>query len=154
MKKYFLIITLALFTLGMSMTSCSKDDDDPVVDPRDQYVGTWNSKEIGSITIYSEGSSIGTSPIDKSSTISISKTGEKSLIIDEKYFIVNDNNLSSDTESFTQTEDGVNIVGTATYTGLLGSNTISINTSITGTWSSEDGSTGNISGTSVITLTK
>ncbi len=75
-------------------------------------------------------------------------------MIDGKLFFVNGNNLSSDPESITETDNGVVIVGTATYSGKLSSNIITINSSITGTWSNSNGANGNLSGTSVNTLTK
>ncbi len=157
MKKYFLFLVLGLMSFGMTMTSCTKEKkkEDPVaVDSRDAYVGTWNYKEIGSVTLYYSGSSIGTVPIDTSGTNKVSKSGNSGLIIDGKLFTVNDNKLSSDPESITETKNGFNIVGTATYTGQLGSNMITINSSVTGTWSNSNGATGNFSGTSVRTLTK
>ncbi len=156
MKKYFLIAIIGLLFVGTTMTSCKKEEEEPepVVDVRDQYVGTWQSKEIGSLTIYQNGSSVGTVPIDTSGSVEITKSGEKSLIIDGKLFVVNDNKLSSDPESVTETDNGVNMVGTATFSGQLGSNVITINSSITGSWSNSNGASGNYSGTTVRTLTK
>lgn len=155
MKKYFLISIIGLLFVGTTMTSCKKEEEPaPVVDVRDQYVGTWNYKEIGSLTIYQNGSSVGTVPIDESGSVEVTKSGEKGLMIDGKLFVVNDNKLSSDPESITETDNGVNLVGTATYTGQLGSSMITINSSITGTWSNSNGASGNYSGTSVRTLTK
>ncbi len=153
MKKYFLVSIVGVLLIGTTLMSCKKEDD-PIIDVRDQYLGTWDSKEVGSLTLYYNGSSIGTVPIDESRSVEITKSGEKGLIIDGKLFIVNDDRLSSDPESITVTENGVNIVGTATYSGQLGSNIITINSSITGTWSNSLGATGNLSGTSVRTLTK
>ncbi|RLD40200.1 MAG: hypothetical protein DRI86_15680 [Bacteroidetes bacterium] len=75
-------------------------------------------------------------------------------MIDGKLFVVNDNKLSSDPEIITETDNGVNMVGMVTYSGQLGSSMITINSSITGTWSNSNGATGNYSGTSVRTLTK
>jgi len=155
MKKYFLIAVIGILSLGMTMTSCSKDDDDaPAVDVRDKYVGTWNSKEIGSLTLYSAGAAIGTVPIDETSTVNVSKSGDKGLTIDGRLFIVNDNRLSSDPESMNETDDGVNIVGTITNSGQLASNLITINGSVTGTWSHSSGTSGNLSGTTITSLTK
>ena len=156
MKKYFLMAVIGLLFVGTTMTSCKKEEEEPAptVDVRDQYVGTWNYKEIGSITLYQAGSSIGTVPIDESGAADISKSGENGLMIDGKLFFVNGNNLSSDPESITETDNGVVIVGTATYSGKLSSNIITINSSITGTWSNSNGANGNLSGTAVNTLTK
>jgi len=75
-------------------------------------------------------------------------------MIDGKLYVVNDNKLSSDPESFTETDNGFNMVRTATSSWQLGSGVITINISLTGTWSASDGSTGNLSGTAVQTLTK
>jgi len=146
--KYLMIGVI--FVNLISLNGCMKED----IDPRDQYVGTWQYKEIGNITFYYAGESIGTSPIDDKGTASISKSGENGLMIDGKLFTVNGNRLSSDTENITETDNGNNIVGTVTYSGQLGSSIITMNSSITGTWSNYSGVTGNFSGTSVRTLTK
>ena len=149
--KFLKFLMLGLLFVSLSgLTGCKKND----IDPRDQYVGTWQYKEIGSLTLYYAGESIGTVPIDETGTANVSKSGENGLMIDGKLFTVNDNKLSSDPESVTETDNGVNIVGTATYSGQLGSNIITINSSITGTWSNSNGATGNFSGTTVRTLTK
>lgn|SRR5690554_2640723 len=150
MRKLFLFI--AVVTLGFT-TSCSSDDDNNT-DPRDKYVGTWQSKNIGSLTIYHNGESIGTAPIDETGTMVISKAGENNLNIEGKIFTLNGNSLTTSPESFTQTQDGVNMVGTAVYSGQTGSEIITINSDITGTWSHTNGNTGNFSGTAVWTLTK
>jgi hypothetical protein len=138
-----------LFVSLAGLSSCKKDN----ADPRDQYVGTWQNKETGSVTVYYAGESV-TVPIDETGTANISKSGENDLMLDGKLFTLNGNNLTSNPESVTQTANGVNMVGTATYSGQLGSNIITINSSITGTWLDSNGKTGNLSGTVVNTLTK
>ncbi len=149
--KYFRFLMVGLlFVFLTGLTSCKKND----VDPRDQYVGTWQYKEIGSLTLYYAGESIGTVPIDEKGMSNIIESGESNLIIDSKSFTVNGNKLSSEPESVTETDNGVNIVGTAIYSGQLGESIITINSSITGTWSNSNGATGNFSGTSIKTLTK
>ncbi len=145
----FLMVGLLFINL-FSLSSCTKDD----VDVRDQYVGDWQYKETGSLTLFYAGQSMGTVPIDETGKSVVSKSGENDLVIDNLVFTVNGDKLSANPESITQTDDGVNMVGTATYSGQLGSNIITINSSITGTWSYSSGQTGNFSGTVVIILTK
>ena len=149
MKK--LLLFIAVVTLGLA-TSCSKDDDN--IDPRDKYVGTWQSSTIGSLTLYQHGQSIGTVPIDETGTSNISKSGENSLNIGGIIFTVNGNSLTANPESITQTQDGVNIVGTVIYSGQLSPEIITINSDITGSWSNNQGASGNLSGTIIILLTK
>lgn len=138
------------FVLLIIISSCKKED----TDVRDQYLGTWQYKQTGSLTLFQNGQSIGTIPIDENGTMDISKSGENDLLIGERIFTLNGNKLTSDPESITKTNNGVNIVGTAVYSGQLGSNIITINSTVTGSWSNSNGATGNLSGTEVYTLTR
>lgn len=149
MRKLFLFIAVA--TLGLA-TSCSSDDDN--TDPRDKYVGTWQSKTLGSLTVYHNGEPTGTIPINETGTTVISKSGENNLNIGGKIYTLNGNSLTSNPENVTITQDGVNMVGTATYSGQGSSEIITINSDYVGTWSHSNGNTGNFSGTVVMTLTK
>lgn len=149
MKKLLLFIAVATFGLT---TSCSSDDDN--TDPRDRYLGTWQAKTTGSLTLYHLGESIGTAPMDGTGTSVISKSGENSLNIDGKIFTLNGNSLTSNPESITQTQDGVNMVGTIVSSGQLSSEIITINSDITGSWSNSYGGNGNFSGVLVTILTK
>jgi hypothetical protein len=150
MKYIKLLFVGLLFVGSTAITSCEKDD----VDIRDQYVGIWQYEQIGSLTVFQNGQSIGTVPIDESGTANISKSGENELLIDGQLYTVNGNKLSSDPESVTLTDSGVNLVGTAVYSGQLGSNIITINSTITGSWSASSGDTGNFSGVVVVTYTR
>lgn len=150
MKFFKLLITGVLFLSLAGVTSCKKDN----VDVRDQYVGTWQYKQTGSLTLFQNGQSIGTVPIDEKGTSYISKSGKSDLLIDQQVFSLNGTKLTSDPESITQTGSGVNMVGTAVYSGQLGSSILTINSSITGTWSNNNGGAGNFSGTIVQTMTK
>lgn len=150
MKIFRLLLISFLLVNLISLTSCEKEE----IDPRDEYVGTWNYSRSGSLTFYHNGQSIGTSPINENGTMSISKSGENDLIIGGQTFTVSGTHLSSDPQSITRTNDGVNIVGTSTDNGTLGSNIITINSSITGTWNNSNGASGNFSGSMTITLTK
>jgi hypothetical protein len=153
MKKIKFLTLMLVGLLVVSLSSCSSDDG-ATQDPRDQYVGTWSFNETGSVTLFQNGQSIGTGPINESGTVVISKSGENALSIRGTNFIVNGTNLSSNPENFSDTTDGINIVGTATYSGTLGSNLITINNSIVGTWNTSGNLSGNLSGTSVTTLTR
>ena len=140
----------------MSLSSCSNDDDDDnkVIDIRDQYVGTWYSATSGSLTLYQNGQTVGTVPINESNTVTISKSGSNALLIDGTSYIVNGNNLSSNPTPVIENSDGVNIVGTAVSNGTLGSNIISFNEAVTGTWNATTGASGNLSGAVIKTLTR
>jgi hypothetical protein len=134
------------------LSSCSNDDESQ--DIRDQYVGTWNYNALGSATLFQNGQSVGTVPLNETGTVSISKSGSSALIIDGKTYIVNGNNLSSNPTPITQTSDGVSIVGTELSDGTLGSNIIVLNSSLTGTWNTASGASGNLSGSGITTLTR
>lgn len=153
MRRLRFLVLVLIGSSIISLTSCSKDDD-TVEDIRNQYVGTWNYTELGSLTLYHNGQNAGTVPIDTNGSMSITKSGENDLIINGKRFTVSGTHLSSDPESITETTDGVNIVATYTRNGTLGSNIITINSSITGTWNNSYGASGNLSGSTTTTLTK
>ncbi|KAB1157941.1 hypothetical protein [Flavobacterium luteum] len=152
--KQIKFLTLLLLALSfISLSSCSKDD---VVeqDVRDQYVGTWSSTSIGSLTLFQNGQSVITKPVNESGSISITKSGTNALIIDGTSYIVNGTNLSSNPTPVNVNSDGVNIVGTALSNGTLSSNIISLNDAITGTWNETNGASGNLSGNIITTLTR
>lgn len=148
MKVFKVIFISFLFVNLLSLTSCSDDD----IDIRDQYVGTWKYNSNGSFTIYHNGES-STSPINDSGTRTISKSGKSHLMIGDKLYLVNDSRLSSDPESFSETNYGVSLVGTITEKGILGDGVITINGSITGTWNG-NGASGNFSSSMRAILTK
>lgn len=149
------VLYLAVILLGIGFSSCEKDEDDAkITDTRDQYVGSWSYNEIGNLTLYQAGASVGTAPIDKSGSYDVLKSGTNGLLIGSKLFFVNGSSLSSDPESVNDTDNGFNMVGTETASGQLASNVITINSSITGTWSNSNGASGNFSGSAVSTLTK
>ena len=152
MKKTFFKTGLVLVIALLAM-SCSKDE---IVnqDARDQYVGTWSSTSSGSLTLYQNGQSVGTVPINETATVTITKSGSNALLIDGSSYIVNGNILSSNPAPVNENSNGVNIVGTAISNGNLGSNIIILNDAITGTWNATNGATGNLSGTVIRTLTK
>jgi hypothetical protein len=147
---------LTLLFVGLSftaLTSCSKDEA-VNQDARDQYVGTWNAVSTGSLTLYQNGQSVGTAPINKTAVVTITKSGSNALIIDGTTYIVNGNNITSNPTPVNDNSDGVNIVGTGLSSGTLSSNIISLNDAITGTWNTTAGASGNLSGNVITTLTK
>jgi len=148
MKKVLLFVAIAIFGL----TSCSSDDNN--TDSRDKYVGTWQSKTSGSLTIYHNGEPTGTIPINETGTTEVSKSGENNLSIGGQIFTLNGNSLTTNPKNTTITQDGVNMVGTETFSGQVSSEIITINSDYVGTWSHSNGNTGNFSGTVVTTLTK
>lgn len=150
--KFFTLLLLSLSFFALQ--SCSNDDGAQVVqDPRDQYVGTWSKTETGSVTLFQNGQSVGTVPVNDSGTITISKSGNNSLIIDGTTYTVNGTNLTSPPTPITDNSNGVAIVATVNSNGTLGTNII-LNNTITGTWNNSNGASGNLSGTSVTTLTR
>lgn len=154
MKKLKFLTLLLVGVSFFSLQSCSKDDVPQVAqDPRDQYVGTWNSISSGSLTLFQNGQSVGTFPINDNGPVTISKSGSNSLIIDGKTYTVNGNNLTSPPTPVTEKANGVVIVATENSNGTLGSNII-INNTVTGTWNNSNGASGNLSGSYVTTLTR
>ena len=149
--KYFKLFTLITIIFSLiNLSSCKKEE----VDDRDQYVGTWNYQVTGALTLYSNGQSIGIMDLDDNGSLDITKSGESDLMIDGELFTVSGSNISMQPLTETSSEDGVTIIGTQTGSGVLGSNTISINLSITGTWNASDGTSGNLSGSYTMSLTK
>ena len=137
----------------ISLSSCSNDGDGNQ-DARDKYVGSWNSISSGSLTLFQNGQSIGTVPINETNTVSISKSGNNALLINGTTYTVNGTNLSSNPQPLTETSNGVNIVGTTVSNGTLGSNIIILNGAVTGTWNETTGGSGNLSGSVISTLTR
>lgn len=153
MKKIKFLTILFVGLTFMALTSCSKNDDG-IKDARDQYVGTWNAVSTGSLTLYQNGQSVGTVPVNKTAAVTITKSGSNALIIGGTSYFVNGNNLSSNPSPVNENSDGFNIVGTALSSDTLSSNIISLNDAITGTWNTTAGASGNLSGTVITTLTK
>ncbi len=152
--KQIKFLTLMLVGLTfISLSSCSNDGDGNQ-DARDKYVGSWNSISSGSLTLFQNGQSIGTVPINETNTVSISKSGNNALLINGTTYTVNGTNLSSNPQPLTETSNGVNIVGTTVSNGTLGSNIIILNGAVTGTWNETTGGSGNLSGSVISTLTR
>jgi hypothetical protein len=152
MKQIKLLFLMLVGLTFFSLTSCSNDDE--ASDPRDQYVGTWNTTTTGSLTLFQNGQSVGTVPLNESRTVTVSKSGSNALIIDGKTYTVNGNSLSSAPTPVTENSNGVTIVATENSNGTLGSNIINLNNTITGTWNATTGASGNLSGSAVTTLTR
>jgi hypothetical protein len=153
MKKNKFLTLLLVGLSFIALSSCSADED-AKQDIRDQYVGTWRSTSTGSLTLFQNGQSIGTAPLNETGTVSISKSGSNALKINETTYTVNGNYLSSNPQPLTETSNGVNIVGTTVSSGTLGSNIITLNGAVTGTWNNANGASGNLSGSVVTTLIK
>jgi hypothetical protein len=108
----------------------------------------------GALTLFSNGQTIGTIPVNDNSTITISKSGTDKLIIDGVTYFVNGTNLSSNPSPLTESSNGVNVVATVISNGTLGSNIINLNENITGTWNATNGTSGNLSGNAIGVLTR
>jgi hypothetical protein len=146
--KSFTLISI-IFTL-INLSSCKKEE----VDDRDQYVGTWNYQETGALTLYSNGQSIGTLPIDDNGSLEITKTGSSDLMIDGTLCTLSGSNIIVPAETATSSEDGFTLILTLTGSGVLSSSIITLNFSYTGTWNSDNGMSGNLSGSTTMSLTK
>jgi hypothetical protein len=154
MKKSFLIVIIGMLSLGMSMNSCTSDDD-ANVDARDQYVGAWVMVSTGSVNFVEDGSIVGTTTADESESVNISKSGENDLLIDERIYSVNGFTLTSTPKIIS--DDGTDPDFTSslilTTTGVLSSDSVTLVNEVTGTWTS-NGRNGTYSGVITETLTK
>lgn len=140
--------------LTPTLLSCS-DDDEINEDIRDQYVGTWNVETTGELTFIFLGENIGSLPLDNNSTVEITKSGENDLMLgDDKYSVVGTNISSEIISSNLTTNEGLDLFLDTEYNGILGSNRITINGLVTGTWNDSEGFSGNLSGSATSILTK
>lgn len=142
MKNYPLLLIVFLSTLF----SCKK------ADFRDDYVGTWQYKSLGSITLYQNGTSIGTVPVSEDGFMEIEKEGEKDFLIGGKVFVTNGNKITATPKTTNETQNGVNMVGTELFDGQFSPNLIVIEMNATGSWSNSNGASGNYAGATTLTL--
>jgi hypothetical protein len=154
MKKSFLIVIIGMLSLGMSMNSCTSDDD-ANVDARDQYVGAWVMVSTGSVNFVEDGSIVGTTTADESESVNISKSGENDLLIDERIYSVNGFTLTSTPKIISDDGTDPDITSSLilTTTGVLSSDSVTLVNEVTGTWTS-NGRNGTYSGVITETLTK
>jgi len=146
MKK----VTYLLFLLPLIFISCSKNE----VDTRDDYVGTWNESSVGSMSLLLNGSIVSTTPLSDSQTgIEITKSGTNQLVIDGLPVTVSGSKLIIESNTQTETQDGITMTVTSKYSGTVSKNVIVVNENYTGSWSMTDMS-GTISGSSVYTFTR
>jgi hypothetical protein len=146
MKK----VTYLLFLLPLIFISCSKNE----VDMRDDYVGTWNESSVGSMSLLLNGSIVSTTPLSDSQTgIEITKSGTNQLVIDGLAVTVSGSKLSIESNTQTETQDGITMTVTSKYNGTVSKNMIVVNENYTGSWSMT-GMSGTISGSSVYTFTR
>lgn len=149
MKKlfYFSSIIAILF-----ISSCSKKDD---VDIRDQYIGTYSLQASISQDYFVNGQKVGTYTDEVSSgTVTVSKSGDNALLIEDEIYIVKGNQLTAEPESSDETyEDGLREILTIESSGQLGTGKITGKDTMSGTWS-QDGQTGTTTGEMNWTLTK
>ena len=146
MKK----VTYLLFLLLLIFISCSKNE----VDTRDDYVGTWNESSVGSMSLLLNGSIVSTTPLSDSQTgIEITKSGTNQLVIDGLAVTVSGSKLSIESNTQTETQDGITMTVTSKYNGTVSKNMIVVNENYTGSWSMT-GMSGTISGSSVYTFTR
>jgi hypothetical protein len=154
MKKSFLIVIIGMLSLGMSMNSCTSDDD-ANDDARDQYVGAWVIVSTGSINTLEDGSIIDTETVNETESVNISKSGENDLLIDGRLYSVNGFTLTSTPKIIS--DDGTDPDFTSsqiiTTTGVLSLDNFTLVNDVTGTWTF-NGRNGTYSGVVSETLTK
>jgi len=121
---------------------------------RDDYVGTWNESSVGSMSLLLNGSIVSTTPLSDSQTgIEITKSGTNQLVIDGLPVTVSGSKLIIESNTQTETQDGITMTVTSKYSGTVSKNVIVVNENYTGSWSMTDMS-GTISGSSVYTFTR
>ena len=121
---------------------------------RDDYVGTWNESSVGSMSLLLNGSIVSTTPLSDSQTgIEITKSGTNQLVIDGLAVTVSGSKLSIESNTQTETQDGITMTVTSKYNGTVSKNMIVVNENYTGSWSMT-GMSGTISGSSVYTFTR
>jgi hypothetical protein len=154
MKKSFLIVIIGMLSLGMSMNSCTSDDD-ANVDARDQYVGAWVMVSTGSINTLEDGSIIDTETVNETESVNISKSGENDLLIDGRLYFVNGSALTSTPKIIPDdgTFAGFTSSQIITTTGVLSLDNFTLVNDVTGTWTF-NGRNGTYSGVVSETLTK
>jgi hypothetical protein len=152
MRKKFLIVIIGMLSLGMSMNSCTSDDEDET-DTRDQYVGTWNLVAEGNINRIEDESILDTDSANETKSVNISKSGENDLLIDGNVYFVNGFILTSTPRIESGSDGGYTYSITYSTTGVLSSDSITLITDVTGTWTDE-GRNGTFSGLVTGTLTK
>jgi hypothetical protein len=152
MKKSFLIVIIGMLSLGMSMNSCTSDDD-ANVDARDQYVGAWDMVSTGSINTLEDGSIIATETVNETRSVNVSKSGENDLLIDGRLYFVNGFTLTGPPKI--TNDNGSNFTSslTLTSTGVLSSDSVRLVDEATGTWTL-DARNGTYSGVITETLTR
>jgi len=146
MKK---VIYLLLF-MPFIFSSCSTVE----VDLRDDYVGIWSSNATGSMSILYNGGVMFTIPTEDSGNIHVSKSGTDELSIGSVYAALSGTKLLIDTETETQTNEGVTMQLTTTYKGTAAKGLMTITGTYSGNWSNSNGATGLISGSTTYTYTK
>jgi hypothetical protein len=121
---------------------------------RDDYVGTWNESSVGSMSLLLNGSIVSTTPLSDSQTgIEITKSGTNQLVIDGLPVTVSGSKLIIESNTQTETQDGITMTVTSKYSGTVSKNVIVVNENYTGSWSMT-GMSGTISGSSVYTFTR
>lgn len=115
------------------LTSCSKADE------RDQFVGTYRINATGSYSLVIDGQTY-TEPIssDNNATLTITKSSNSDNIVFVSGFYnaeadVVGNTITIDSETGTQTQNGITITMTVSHNrGTLSGNTLSFTSNITG----------------------
>ena len=136
MKKVLKIksLSITLFAIALfAMTSCSKTDE------RDQFVGTYRINATGSYTLVVNGQTY-TQPISSANnatlTITKSSSSGNTVFVSGYYNAEADvigNSITIDSETGTQTQDGITITLTISHNrGTLSGNTLSFTSNITG----------------------
>jgi hypothetical protein len=146
MKKGFLL----LLFLPFMFSSCSKN----AVDLRDDYVGSWSSNGVGSMSLTYNGSVIANMPTDTTGTVMLTKVGTDQLSFDGMTATLQGSKLIIPTKTQTQISDGMTMQETQTYTASATKGLITVIADTSGNWSTPDGTKGTISGSITYTYLK
>ncbi|MBQ2076286.1 MAG: hypothetical protein II471_02120 [Bacteroidales bacterium] len=127
-------LSIALFVLALfALASCTKTDD------RDQFVGTYRLNATGSYSMVINGETY-TEPLSSgnNATLTITKSSNSENIVFVSGFYnteadVVGNTITIDSETVTQTQDGITITMTISHNrGTLSGNTLTFTSNITG----------------------
>ena len=114
MKRFKNLLMLALMVFAI--VACSNE-----VDPRDEFVGVYSFTQTGSATLYSNGSALGSVPMNGEGTMYCNKVGTGNQvrltgdIIEEVDGTVSGNTLILNPTTVVKSSDGITMQMTFTY---------------------------------------
>ena len=138
-----------------AFTACSND-----VDPRDEFIGVYSFTQTGSATLYSNGSALGSVPMNGEGTMYCNKVGTGNQvrlsgdIIEDVDGTVSGNTLILNPTTVVNSSDGITLQITYTYKpAVKNGNTVTCVANISGT-ANGNGVTATISGSITLVAVK